>query len=279
MTIQQVFEAWHQFFHQPVSLFPLALFRVLLGVIITLNAIFLIRVVPRHLAVDAIFNFPRYERSYGRRRLNLLNILPASTTSVYWILFISGLSGVLLSVGLWTHLAAAGCYLTLTSLHHRNPSIFHGGDTVLRIMSFLLMFSPAGSGWSADAMLIGNWEATADPWCWRLMQLQISMIYLRNVMWKLRGERWRNGTAAWYPMHCAVYTRFPLPKIALTRPMLRVATWGTLLIEFSLGSLVWIDEFRWYVTFAGIGLHLTLEYVMNLQLMGWTMIACLLLFL
>lgn len=278
MTLEQFLGAWHHFFHEPQSTYPLALFRVLIGTIITLNALLLYPVVPRYLAVDGVFSFRRYERSIGKRRLNLLNLLPESTRSVYLVLWISGLSGVLLAVGFSTRVAAVGCYVTLTSLHHRNPAIFHGGDTVLRIMSYLLMFSPAGAGWSVDAWIDGHWEANTAPWCMRLMQLQVSIVYLRNVMWKLRGKRWRDGTAAWYPVNCAAYTRFPLPKVALTLPMLRMATWGTLLIELSLGTLIWFEETRFYVMLLGIGLHLILEYVMNLQLMGWTMIVCLLLF-
>lgn len=60
---------------------------------------------------------------------------------------------------------------------------------------------------------------------------------------------------------------------------IKIATWGTLVVESSLGSIIWIEECRFWVVLAGVLLHLQLEYIMNLQLFGWTMIACLLLFL
>ena len=244
-----------------------------------MNAILLLKSVPRHLAPDAIFTFSRFEKIYGRRRFTLLNLLPPTVTSIYFLIGLSAIAGLMLSFGLATRLSAVICFVTLASIHHRNPAIFHGGDTVMRLMSFLLMFSPAGNGWSVDAMLDGRWEAEADPWCLRLMQIQVSIIYLRNVFWKLRGEEWRKGTAVWYTAHCDAYRRFQIPQWLLTVTMVRFATWSTLATEFALGSLIWISECRTIVMLSGIALHLILEVVMNLQLFGYVMIACLLLFL
>ena len=134
-----------------------------------------------------------------------------------------------------------------------------GGDTVLRLLSFLAMFAPASLAWSVDAMLGGeqgiqhvvplirpighllplgegegtvttrsaaegtvtmrsaqmgpSYEGTAFPvfdvWPLRLMQILISIVYLRTVFWKLRGKMWWNGTAAWYPVWVDTYLRNP----------------------------------------------------------------------
>ncbi len=279
MTLSQLLLAWNVFFHEPTSLFPLAVFRFCFGSLVFLNALVLLRLVPRHLAPDAIFTFAKFEKTYGKRRLTLFNLLPPTLASVYWLVGLNALSGITLSIGLSTRVSAVVCFLTMVSIHHRNPAIFHGGDTVMRLMSFLLMFSPAGNGWSVDAMLEARWAAMADPWCLRLMQIQVSIIYLRNVFWKLRGEEWRNGTAAWYPVNCDAYIRFRIPRAFLTMPMIRLATWSTLAIELSLGTLIWIAEFRTLAMLAGVAMHLVLEVTMNLQFFGWVMIACLSLFL
>jgi len=209
---EKLVELWIWFFHEPESLFPLAVFRMAFGIIVFLNGLFLISCVPRHLSVDAVVDFARFERTVGRSRLNLLNVLPSTTSSVYFLIGLSCVAGLCLTIGFWTRVASVVAWLTIVSLHHRNSSIFHGGDTVMRIMSFLLMFAPAGAGWSFDAWMAGGWEATGDPWCLRLMQLQVSIIYFRTVFWKLRGKQWRDGTAAWYPIHCDAYTRFTLPN-------------------------------------------------------------------
>ncbi len=65
----------------------------------------------------------------------------------------------------------------------------------------------------------------------------------------------------------------------MSLPLLRVATWGTLIVEFGLGTVIWIEEFRWPMLAIGIAFHLMLEVVVNVQLFCWLTIVCLLLFL
>ena len=62
-----------------------------------------------------------------------------------------------------------------------------------------------------------------------------------------------------------------LPLVFDSRLSIAAATYGTLAVELSLGTLVWIDEFRYPVLLAGVVLHLALELFLNLQLFGWIM--------
>jgi hypothetical protein len=84
--------------------------------------------------------------------------------------------------------------------------------------------------------------------------------------------------AAYYPPHLEDFARLRLPRILERVVFVRLATWGTLLIETSLGTLVWIRELRYPVLFAGVLLHLGLELLLNLQRFGWTMLATFILF-
>jgi len=171
-------------------------------------------------------------------------------------------------------------FLTLVSIHHRNTFILSSGDTLLRLFSFLAMFSSAGDALSMDALISGQRDfLMVDPWPLRLMQLQVSIVYLRTVFWKLRGSLWWNGTAAWYPVWVETYLRNRPPRWLLTLPLIRLATWGTLVVESSLGLLIWIRELRLPLIATGLVMHLVFEVVLNLQFFGWVMIVGLLLFL
>ncbi|MCA9060770.1 MAG: HTTM domain-containing protein, partial [Planctomycetaceae bacterium] len=117
-----------------------------------------------------------------------------------------------------------------------------------------------------------------DPWPMRIMQIQICIVYLRTVFWKLRGRMWWNGTAAWYPLWVDAYVRFRPPRRLLSKFWVRTATWGTLVVEMMLGSLIWIRELRYPVLISGISLHLLFDIIMNLQFFSWIMICGLLLF-
>jgi predicted DCC family thiol-disulfide oxidoreductase YuxK len=54
---------------------------------------------------------------------------------------------------------------------------------------------------------------------------------------------------------------------------IKLWTWSTLLIEFSLGTLVWIKEFRYWVLLGGLLLHCGIDYSMNIPLFGFIMVS------
>jgi hypothetical protein len=110
------------------------------------------------------------------------------------------------------------------------------------------------------------------------MQVQVAIVYLRTTYWKLRGKTWRDATAAYYPTQLVYYQRFVLPRWALNPVAIRLATWGTLAVEAALGTLVWVPGFRYPVLVAGAAFHLLLEFLLNLQLFGFVMLASLTLF-
>jgi hypothetical protein len=60
--------------------------------------------------------------------------------------------------------------------------------------------------------------------------------------------------------------------------VMKIATWGTLVVEFSAGVLVWFRDLRYFVLLAVIGLHLGIEYSMNLPLFEWITMATLITF-
>ena len=110
------------------------------------------------------------------------------------------------------------------------------------------------------------------------MQLQVSIIYLRAGLAKLCGASWLNGSAAYYATQVQEYRRFPIPRVLIGAFWIRLATWGTILIELGVGTVIWVKEFRFAILLCGFAFHLVLEYFLNLQLFGWTMMCCLLLF-
>src|SRR4029434_4957726 len=110
------------------------------------------------------------------------------------------------------------------------------------------------------------------------MQLQVSIIYLRSGLAKLGGASWLEGSAAYYPTQVQEYRRVPLPRVLSSAFWMCVSTCGTILIELGLWTAIWVKEFRFAILLCGLAFHLVLEYFLNLQLFGWTMMCCLLLF-
>jgi hypothetical protein len=192
------------------------------------------------------------------------------------LLHFAGVVGLLF--GFYTRPSAALVFITLTSLHSRNVYMLNGGDTLQRLMSFLLIFSHAGGALSVDVWLAGASEAVADPWALRLMQVLVAILYLRTTYWKLCGTTWRAGSATYYALNLRDYRRRKLPQW-LARPWFyRAATYGTLVLEGALGALLWLDPLRYPLLLAGLVLHLGLQCFMRTGFFQWTMLTALLLF-
>ncbi len=65
----------------------------------------------------------------------------------------------------------------------------------------------------------------------RMLQVQLSVIYLAAVWAKLQGDVWRNGTAITYALRMLDQLRFPTPGFVAGSPLLvEWFTFGTLLI-------------------------------------------------
>jgi len=278
ISLHELITLWSDVFHDPIPVTTIAVFRVLFGCLLTINSILLIADRQKFLGPDAVLSLDRQRQL--RKRFSLFHVLPPTDRSVCALLAIHVVACVMLTVGLMTRTSAIIVFATMVSFHHRNPCVFHSGDTVLRLMTFLLVFSPAGKAFSIDSMLVGRAAGipSAGPWCQRLMQIQIAIVYLRTVYWKLQGHSWRDGTAAYYATQLTSYRRFTLPHCLRSVHVARIATWMALLIESSLGSLVWISELRYPTLAAGVLMHLGFELWLNVQLFGWTMMVCLILF-
>jgi hypothetical protein len=100
----------------------------------------------------------------------------------------------------------------------------------------------------------------------------MSIGYVSTFALKMMGKSWRNGTAVYYALHLDSFRRFPVP-FANRLPIIRLMTWGTMVIEFSIGALVWFRALRYAVLAAAFLLHMSIEYSMNLPLLEWTFVS------
>ena len=273
ISLADLAAAWNAFFHTPEPPFTIALFRILFGLVTVASALLYLPHASLWLGPEGTLSHERWEATYGAGRFSLFRWLPTHRGSIHAIFALHLLGATCLSLGLGTRVSAVIVFVTLTSIHHRHPEVTHGGDSLMRMMSFLLIFSPAGDAWSLDAILAGaGAPAASSPWVLRLLQLQMSFVYFQSFVAKLEGETWRQGTAVYWVSMVSDYRRRPVPVAMRTLWWSRLATWGTLALEFALGPLVWIREFRYPLIAMAAIFHLVLEVLMNLQLFGAIML-------
>jgi hypothetical protein len=137
--------------------------------------------------------------------------------------------------------------------------VFNSGDNLLRIEALILALSPCGAALSLDQrrMTGSFWSAQARAaWPLRLLQIQLSLIYLATFITRMTGEKWPEGTALSYALRLEDMLIIRIPHAISTNALLmNAATWATLLLELMIGILVWNRRCRRLAIATGVLLH------------------------
>jgi hypothetical protein len=284
ISVRSVVKAWNEFFFTPQSPVPIALFRILYGLLLIAN-LTLLR--PDWLAwygQHSWITLSTMFRVEPGLRLNLFTVMPHDDRWVEALFWFFLAFAVFLTCGFLTRISSIIAFLCLTSIQQRNLYIIHSGDTFLRVAGFFLMFAPAGAALSIDRLIRlhrgkeGPEIQPRAPWAQRMIQFELALLYFVTFWWKSTGAAWVNGTAVYYLNHLADYQRFPLPSWAELPIFVKLGSWLTLAIEFSLGVLVWFKELRYPVLLTGLVFHLFLEYRLEVPLFQWTVLSAYVLF-
>jgi len=284
MRLMSLVSGWNKFFFAPQSPEPIAVFRILYGLMVLATLLLLRPDWLNWYGPHAWVTFSTVRRLEPGARLNVLSILPETDgwmEAFFWV-FLG--SAVLLTVGLLTRINAILVFVCLASIQQRNLLITHGGDTFLRLAGFFLMFAPAGAAFSIDRLIrvrvrkeSVNIQPQA-PWAQRMIQVQLAVMYFSAFLWKVKGASWVQGTAPFYVYHLDELRRFPLPSWMFHAWVLKIGSWSALALEFSLGVLIWVKRLRYPLLALGALFHLWLEYSLNVPLFQWDILSAYVLF-
>jgi hypothetical protein len=278
------FDAWNSFFFAEESPIPLALFRILYGIMVIATSLLLRPSWMAWYGPHAWISLPTMHVIEPGPRLSLFAVIPQNNFWVHALFWVLLASALCLTVGFFTRMSTLIVFLCLTSIDQRNLFILNGGDTFLRLAGFFLIFAPAGAALSIDR-LIRIWRGREDaeiqprrPWAQRMIQFELAILYFSSFCWKVSGTPWVQGTALYYVYHVDELQRFPLPSWLLRPTMLKLESWFALALEFSLGLLIWVRELRYYLLTLGLMFHLTLEYSLNVPMFQWDVLSAYVLF-
>jgi hypothetical protein len=254
--------AWQRFWFQPEETSTLALVRVAFGLVVLAWTLSLGHDGRAFFSASGILpdsEFPgRAGAAWGV--LDLFDRQAAVTV----VLVVLALASICLVVGQWTRVAALVVFVGVLSLERRNPFVFNAGDGLLRITALFMVLAPAGASLSFDRWRTKRcafWEfPSRAPWALRLMQIQLTVVYLSGLWAKLRTPEWNDGTAISYASRLDDLTRFALPGwIATSELLVNLLTYGTLAVEAAIGILVWNRRLRPVVLAFGLALHVGID--------------------
>lgn len=247
-------DAWRAFWFRPEPAYALGLVRIAFGALMIAWTLSLLPGLYDWFGVDGISR----HGDVGPYRWSIFEIWTSdSVLLIGWVVLL--LAAIALMIGWHSRIAAILVFLLVLAFDRRNPSVFNSGDALVRIETLLIALSPCGAALSLDQRRRTGqfWSAQVRPrWPIRLMQCQLSVIYLATVNAKLSGFTWADGTAVSYALRLEDMVLLPIPDFIRTNALLmNAATWGTLLLEFSIGILVWNRRLRPWVLGAGVLMH------------------------
>jgi hypothetical protein len=282
--IDQLWQAWQRFWFAPVPLINLAVFRILLAG--TMAAMYISRqfdvslfytdqgILPKALSLRVL---PEAYRPFG--------IL--SFWSDPWVPWVHGFFVVLLlclCLGIGGRLVALIAVFLHLAFVHRNYGIAFGADQVGGIFLIYLAFTRSQSRLSVRSLfhLKERPEFQSDLLTsvfYRMVQIQLCVIYAYSGMEKLKGQTWWDGTALW--------SIFANPQMVIGDflwlrhfPLLIVfLSFSTLLFEIYFPALVWVKAMKKPMLIAGLLFHAGIGIFMALWSFSLVMIAPYVLFL
>lgn len=253
---------WNRFWFEPVSTSTLGLVRIAFGLITFIWAITLIPDLRAFYSSGGVLpKQPSEAWTWGL-------LQHSSTMTMVLVAFVVLVVGsVGMCLGLWTRFSSLLVFVALMSIERRNPWVLNTGDWLLRILSFYLLLAPAGAALSLDRYLRHKdrfWDAPLrSPWIIRLIQIQLSAVYLFSVWAKVQGTTWNNGTAVSYALQIGDFARVHVPHAIASSGLLSgFMTYGALATEFSMAVLIWNRKARPYVMAAGVTMHLLIDGTM-----------------
>jgi hypothetical protein len=259
--------AWRRCAFEPVDTAPMAALRVACGILV-LGWV-------ASLLPDA------------RTFLGADGVTPAAVRqgAGWWTLPVSpyadcallALAAVAMTLGWRSRISSAVVAFLMIVVQRRDIYVLDSGDQLLREMCIYVALMPSGETWSLDARR--RPAQLRAPWALRLLQVQISIVYLFALMSKLHGDEWQNGSAVGTVLQVGDLQRLTVPH-AIANSVLASAllTYGTLITEGFLILGLWHPKTRWWAMGAGTAMHLGIEATL---LTGWfslTIISCYLAF-
>ena len=268
------------FFHRKSDLSVFGPIRIAYAALLLINLLTWWPDLEKWFGESGVMTLAVSQRAIDPDTITIFQWLPTTPTVLWACYFILITNAVALMLGLFTRCQLASIFVLYTSFVHRNIFIFDGEDVLFRLLAFYLLFSPAGkycsiqNWWASRKNRVANQAPRLYPiWPLRLIQIQTASVVFFSAFEKLKGTEWFGGTAIYYVSRLDdMFYRFPVPDFIFESLILMaLMAWATLLLELGVPIAVWFGKTRRVALALAFAFHLSLDYMMNLNLFQWMM--------
>ncbi|MFJ9447802.1 hypothetical protein ACIRRH_39105 [Kitasatospora sp. NPDC101235] len=269
----------------PKYLVGLSLCRILLGLSTTLYYVSNIPYREFLWGPDSYSGYAAFKTLTEDNHIFSLYALSDSSTWFNLVYFV----GLTVSLA-WTVLGARSLTVLhavfMTSVYHRNYTMWEGGDALTGIVLILLMGATVNAHFSPLAGRVrARLERRVDRPHLRtslhntvavLIVFQACVVYTVSALWKVAAPQWQEGTALYYISHVWQYTySSAFPELMDSLVLTAVVTYFTIAVQL-LAVPAALTSRRWFreaVVLGIAGMHLGIMAGMGLMTFGFAMMA------
>lgn len=278
-----IWQAWCEFWFSPRSLLQLGIFRIVLCG--TMGLMYLdrlldwklfysdIAVVPRSLALKIMPEFyrPPFEWFFW----------PEAQMGLFHAFLVIGL--LLLALGIGGRVLGVICWILHMGFLHRNYSVAFGADLIGGIFLMYLALTQSCVRLSVLKLIKNRKQVLSSDLVtnvfYRMIQVQLCVIYGYTGFEKLKGGSWWDGTALWSVL---ANPQMVIADFSWARyfPLVIVfITFSTVLFEIYFPALVWNPRYRKFFLITGFFFHAGIGATMALYSFAIIMLSPYILFL
>lgn len=194
--------------------------------------------------------------------------------------------GVLMMLGVYSRAATVLTLVMWMSLYVTNPFVGSGGDAVLRMVLLYMCFTDSGRFLAVDARrarsrgevrpLVPAWfSTTLHNLAIILIVHQVVMVYVGSAFWKVKSEKWLDGTATYYPLQTEAYSPWLdlIDPVSQNATVIALATWSAIVVQLMFPVMMLYRPTRILGLVTVTGMHLGIGLFMGIMFFSLVMIA------
>jgi len=273
----------YNFFFSPMDSFPLAFFRISVGIFGIVQTALLstnwMQIYGVNGYVEWFISYELFSIKELPSIIGLANLLyPLGFQDNSIVLGVTGiyvLSLLGMTLGWRTRLMTFTAWITHFMLCNTAMAFGYGVETFMHVSLFYLLFSPCAEYCSFDARAGRAGEENISSqarFITRIIQLHLCIVYFNAGIAKMQGADWWQGEAVWYILGNTNYSQFNLKFLANFPFILKTLTWWTLLIESAFPVFMFVKQTRRLWLLNILLLHIGIGIFMGLYMFALIMI-------
>lgn len=284
--MQHALKRWNQFWFEGNPYFTLSVFRLCLGFFIFLNFIYHLNHYSLRFTSEGLFDLELLQFYIQNQHHYLLEFIQEK----YLGLAYGGLLvfSILMTFGIGGRLSLLGCFLCHAYLWQSSPLTATGPDRIIPFCLLYLMLTESNHYFSLSKNWSWNFWKPQDivkrisqdlsQVGFRLMQIQICIVYFFAFVQKMRDPSWFSGEALWMIFQNTQLVS-PAWQWLLQAPLFLAAmTYAVLLFEAYFPICVWFKQTRTISLWSGALFHLMATVFFAIPFFSIGMLICYLFF-